>query len=181
MPAKAVWIVGGSPTLAAAASMAFTASPSATPGLQIEGNRHRRKKPLVSHGQRRGGGRELGEGAQRNLLSARRTHVDLAAGTADSARTPARPPSPRGTGSATLYMVETCRWPKASYSVLSISCGEMPKRAAVAAIVVNQGLQPAVLLIAAHVGDDREWFSTAASILGANSVRSSRLSPCMVN
>jgi hypothetical protein len=28
-------------------------------------------------------------------------------------------------------MVDTWRWPNASYSVLSISCDEMPKRAAV--------------------------------------------------
>ncbi len=36
MPANAVWIVGGSPTLAAAASVAFTASPSATPGFRLK-------------------------------------------------------------------------------------------------------------------------------------------------
>ena len=36
-----------------------------------------------------------------------------------------------------------------------MSCGVMPKRAAVAAIVLNHGLQAAVLLVAAHIGDDR--------------------------
>jgi hypothetical protein len=31
-----------------------------------------------------------------------------------------------------VYMVETWRWPNASYNVLSTTCGEMPSLAAVA-------------------------------------------------
>ncbi len=55
-------------------------------------------------------------------------------------------------------MVETWRWPKASYSVLSINWGEMPKRAAVSRSYDHLGLQSAILLIAVDVHDDRDGF-----------------------
>src|ERR1017187_5684089 len=45
---------------------------------QIERNRHRREEPLVSDRKRTGSGVKFGESAQRNLLSARRIHIDLA-------------------------------------------------------------------------------------------------------
>ena len=40
--------------------------------------------------------------------------------------------------------------------MLSINCGEMPKRAAVARSYVTMRLQPLILLIAVDVGDDRD-------------------------
>ena len=48
--------------------------------LQVEGHRHRWKQALVSYRQRRGCWRKRTECAQRDLLSARRTHIDVAQG-----------------------------------------------------------------------------------------------------
>ena len=61
------------------------------------------------------------------------------------------------TSSTTWYwlswvnMVEIWRWPKASYSVLSIVCGVMPRREAVSRSITRCASRPLVLLVARDV------------------------------
>ena len=129
------------------------------------------------HRQRRGGRREVRERAQRHLLPAGRRARRSGSGSRDSARTPAPLPSPRDTGSASVYMVDTWRWPKASYSVLSISCGEMPKRAAVSRSYLHHGLQPVDSAGRCSRRRSAEPAAARRSIGRPNVIRSCRLSP----
>jgi hypothetical protein len=41
-------------------------------------------------------------------------------------------------------MVDTCRWPKASYSVLSMVVGAMPRRDAVTRSMISETARPPV-------------------------------------
>src|ERR1700677_3887934 len=41
-----------------------------------------------------------------------------------------------------VKMIETCRWPKASYRVLSMACGRIPSRDAVSRSIVRAVLRP---------------------------------------
>ena len=77
-------------------------------------------------------------------------------------------------------MVETCRWPKASYSVSSMACVEMPKLGGGQAVDRQAGLQAAVLLVGVDVDQARRVFAASASSLGPQSLRSFRSSPCSV-
>ena len=52
-----------------------------------------------------------------------------------------------------VYVVDTNRWPKASYSASSIVCIVMPSRAAASRSTVTVGFQSRVLLIAADVDE----------------------------
>ena len=54
-----------------------------------------------------------------------------------------------------VYNVETCRCPKASYSVSSICCDVIPNRDAVFRSITSDGLQTLVLLVGIHVGQLR--------------------------
>ena len=104
-----------------APSISRTASPRGKPSSQIKRDRYRRKLALMIHLQRRGFALEVGECTDRYLHSARRSYVELLDGVGALLKTRIH-----FHYDVILvqreYIVDTCRWQKASYNVLSITC-----------------------------------------------------------
>ena len=71
-------------------------------------------------------------------------------------------------------MVETWRWPKASYSALSMAAAEMPRRAAVSRSMTTCACRPLILLIAVHVRQLRNGLAAYLRACGAHCSRSCR-------
>ena len=77
-------------------------------------------------------------------------------------------------------MVETWRWPNASYSVLSIWLGVEAQPAGGGAVDDQVGLQALLLLVGIDVGQHRVVSSARSTSFGAQSYRSAVLSACSV-
>ena len=125
------------------------------PRLQVEGHGHRRKEALVSDGQRCGCRRKRAEGAQRDLLSPWRTHIDFAQ------RQRILPVFRRGLHHHVVLIQCSLhrRYGSLANLVIERVVDELRRDAEArgrSAIVLNERLQPEVLLIRAHISDDTD-------------------------
>src|SRR6266849_1795215 len=125
------------------------------PRLQVEGHGHRWKQALVSYRQRRGGRRKRTESAQGDLLSSRRTHIDVAQGQW------ILPEFRRGLHDHVVLIQRAIhrRYRPLAESVIVSVVDELRRDAEARgglAVVVNQRLQPEVLLIRAYIRNDAD-------------------------
>ena len=77
-------------------------------------------------------------------------------------------------------MVETWRWPKASYSVLSIWLAVTPSRLAVSRSITQVGLQPLLLLVGVDVAQHRVVLQRGQQLRRPLVQQVAVLSPCSV-
>ena len=126
-------------------------------GLQVERDGDRREQALVVHRERRDGRTVMGDGAQGNLLAAGRAHIDVAQGLRVL-------PVPRGGLHHHVILVQRLvhgRDLALAEGVVQRVVDQLRRDAEARgglAVVGDQGLQAAVLLVAVDVDDDGDGF-----------------------